>query len=211
MGRLATCAVADLHVDGVDEDHRIDGVEGPVLPFGHALEDLVGDRGDRLPGHVGAVDLGQVRLDLAGGQALRGQRDDHLVDAGQPLLPLLDDLRLEGAVAVPGHGYLHRADIGQHGLGAVAVAGVAAVLPRRIVLVIAEVVGDLALQSGLQQPLGQLLEQPALAGQLQALGLGPAHQLVDQLVVHGLRRLRLSGPRRTRARSRCRWSSMHLP
>jgi hypothetical protein len=36
----------------------------------------------------------------------------------------------------------------------------------RIVLVIAEVVGDLALQGGLQQPLGQLLEQPALAGQL---------------------------------------------
>ncbi|MEU4134504.1 hypothetical protein AB0H41_35130 [Streptomyces wuyuanensis] len=52
-------------------------------------------------------------------------------------------------------------------------------------LVIAEVVGDLDLESGLQQPLGQLLEQPALAGQLQASGLGPAHQLVHQPVVHG--------------------------
>ncbi len=38
-------------------------------------------------------------------------------------------------------------------------------------LVIAEVVGDLALKGGLQQPLGQLLQQPTLAGQLQALGL----------------------------------------
>ncbi len=65
--------VADLHVDRVDEDHRIDGVEGPVLPFGHAVHDLVGDGGDRLPGDFGAVDLGQVGLDLTGRQALRGQ------------------------------------------------------------------------------------------------------------------------------------------
>jgi hypothetical protein len=61
------------------------------------------------------------------------------------------------------------------------------------------VVGDLALQRGLQQPLGQLLQQPALAGQLQALGLGAAHQLVDRLVVHGLRR-----------HSRCRLGSVLL-
>ncbi|GAA2230053.1 hypothetical protein GCM10010104_24000 [Streptomyces indiaensis] len=94
----------------------------------------------------------------------------------------------EGAVAVARHGYLHRTDVGQDGLGAFAVAGVAAVLPGRIMLVISEVVGDLAFQGGLQQPLGQLLQQPALAGQLQALGLGAANQLVDQLVVHGLRR-----------------------
>ncbi|WP_371128098.1 hypothetical protein [Streptomyces sp. 2131.1] len=40
-------------------------------------------------------------------------------------------------------------------------------------LVIAEVVGDLAFQGGLQPPLRQLLEQPALTGQLQVLGLGP--------------------------------------
>lgn len=156
-------AVADLHMDGVDEHHRTDRVEGAVLPFGHALEGLVGDRGDRLAGDVGAIDLGQVGLDLAGGQALRGQRDDRLVHAGQALLPLLDDLRLEGSVAVTRHGYLHRADVGEHGLRAGAVARVAAVPPCRIVLVIAEMVGDLALQGGLQQPLRQLLEQSALA------------------------------------------------
>ncbi|GAA3502730.1 hypothetical protein GCM10019016_098390 [Streptomyces prasinosporus] len=70
-------------------------------------------------------------------------------------------------------------------------------------LVIAEVVGDPAFESGLQQPLGQLLEQSALAGQLQALGLGPAHQLVDQLVGHGLGR-----------HSRCRLAGLvlgHVP
>ncbi len=183
--------VTDLHVDSVNKDHGIDGVERSVLPFGHAVEDLVGDRGDRLPGHLGSIDLGQVGLDLTGRQALRRERDDHLVHAGQALLPLLDDLRLEAAVAVAGHGYLDRADVGEHGLGAGAVAGVAAVLPGGIVLVIAEMVGDLTLESRLQEPLGQLLEQPALAGQLKALGLSPAHQLVNQPVVHRLRRRRL--------------------
>jgi hypothetical protein len=128
-----------------------------------------------------------VGLDLAGGQTLRGRRDDHLVDTRQALVPLLDDLRLDGAVAVAGHCNLHRSDIGQHGLGAFAVAQVAAVPARGIVLVIAEVIRDLALKSGLQQPLGQLLQQSALTGQLQALGLGTAYQLVDQPVVHGLR------------------------
>ncbi len=187
-GPVGHGAVADLHVDGVDEDHRIDGVEGAALPFGHALEDLVGDGRNGLAGDFGAIDLGQVGLHLAGGQAFRGERDDHLVDAGQALLPLLDDLRFEGAVTVARHRYLHRADVGQHGLGAFAVAGVAAVLAGRVVLVIAEMVRDLAFQSGLQQPLGQLLQKPAFTRQLQPLRLGPVHQLVDQLVVHGLRR-----------------------
>jgi hypothetical protein len=186
-------AVADLHVDRVDEDHRIDSVEGPILPLGHAVHDLVGDRGDGLAGDFGAIDLGQIGLDLTGRQALRRQRDHHLVHAGQALLPLLDDLRLEAALAVGGHGYPDRADVRQHGLSPGPVAAVAAVLPGRVVLVIAEVVGDLAFEGGLQEPLGQLLEQPALAGQLQALGLGAANQLVDELVVHLLRWLRLSG------------------
>lgn len=35
--------------------------------------------------------------------------------------------------------------------------------------------------SGLQEPLGQLLEQPALAGQLHALGLSPTHQLISSI------------------------------
>jgi hypothetical protein len=95
-------------VDGVDEDHRVDRVEWPVLPLGHALDDLVGDCGDGLPGHRRAVDLGQVGLHLAGGEALRGQRDDQLVDPGQPALPLGDDLGLEGTVAVAGNVDLDR-------------------------------------------------------------------------------------------------------
>lgn len=61
VGRLATFAVADLDVHGVDEDHRVDRTQGPVLPFGHALDRLVGDHRDRLPRDLSAIDLGQSR------------------------------------------------------------------------------------------------------------------------------------------------------
>lgn len=44
-------------------------------------------------------------------------------------------------------------------------------------------VGDLALQGGLQNLLGQLLQQPALAGQLQPLAVGLLDELVDQLLL----------------------------
>jgi len=55
------------------------------------------------------------------------------------------------------------------------------------VLVIAEVVGDLPIRRLLQQPLGQLLKQAALTGQLQPAGLGPVHELADQLLVQAAR------------------------
>jgi hypothetical protein len=51
------------------------------------------------------------------------------------------------------------------------------------VLVIADVIGDLAFQGGLQHPLGQLLQQPALPGQLQPVGPGTVDQHRDQLLV----------------------------
>lgn len=81
------------------------------------------------------------------------------------------------------HPHLHRADVGQYRLGAAAVAAVTAVLPCRVVLVIAEVIGDLTFQGGLQHPLGQLLQQAALANQLQALAAGLVHEHRDQLLV----------------------------
>ncbi len=39
------------------------------------------------------------------------------------------------------------------------------------------------LECGLQQPLGQLLQRPALAGQLQPASAGPAGDPVDQLLI----------------------------
>ncbi len=116
------------------------------------------------------------------------QGQHHLVDPGQAPLPLPDQLRLKAAVAVAGHLDLHRADLGQHRLGPGAVAGVPTPVSGRIVLLVAEVAGDLAFQSGLQHPLRELLQQPALPSQLQTAGLGPVDQLTDQLVVQQVRR-----------------------
>ncbi|TDO56621.1 hypothetical protein EV651_1128 [Kribbella sp. VKM Ac-2571] len=53
-------------------------------------------------------------------------------------------------------------------------------------LVIAQVIGDLTLERGLQNPLGQLLQQPALAAQLEPTSPSPAHQLLDQLLVQAI-------------------------
>jgi hypothetical protein len=168
----------------VDEHHRVDRVQRPVLPLRHAVDDLVGDRGDGLAGHLRAVDLGQMRRHLPGGQPSRGQRDHQLVDPGQPPLALGDDLRLERAVPVAGDVDLDRPDLGQHGLGAVPVAGVPAIAPGRVVAVIAEVVGDLALERGLDQPLRQLGQQAALTGQRQPTLARSPGQAGDQLLVH---------------------------
>lgn len=78
---------------------------------------------------------------------------------GQPTLALAHDLRLERSRGVPQHPHLDRADVGEHGLAARSVAAVTAAAPDRVVLVVAEMVGDLALQSGFQHPLGELLQQ----------------------------------------------------
>src|SRR6478735_6042157 len=56
----------------------------------------------------------------------RRERQDDLIDPVQAPLPFPDDARLEGAVPVPGHLDLHRADLGEHRLGPCAIAGVAA-------------------------------------------------------------------------------------
>jgi hypothetical protein len=75
--------------------------------------------------------------------------------------------RLERARGVTRDLDLDRPDVGQHGLGPASVAGVAAAPADCIVLVIAQVIGDLAFQGRFQDPLGQLLQQPTLPGQLQ--------------------------------------------
>jgi hypothetical protein len=41
-------AVADLDHDRVEVDHRIQRVEGPMLPGGDLVADLVGDLADRV-------------------------------------------------------------------------------------------------------------------------------------------------------------------
>jgi hypothetical protein len=86
-----------------------------------------------------------MRRDVAGGQTAGIQRQNDLIDAGQPPLPLGHDHRLEAAVAVPRylHGDLTR--VGQHRFGAFPVAGVAPVPTERIMPVVAEMLSHLLL------------------------------------------------------------------
>jgi hypothetical protein len=107
------------------------------------------------------ADLGQMRGDLTGRQALGRQTRSPCPRPWSAPLALADDLRLEPPVPVPWHHHLDRADLG---LSAHTVAGVAAVLSGRVALVIAEMVGDLAFERRFQNPLGQLLQQATFAG-----------------------------------------------
>jgi hypothetical protein len=107
----------------------------------------------------------------------------------QPALTLARYLRRERPVPVPGHVDPDRTDIGQHRLVPHTIAGVPAVLTRRVALVIAQVIGDLTFQGRPQDPLRELLQQTTIPGQLQTRRTGLPHQLSDQLRVDTVRRL----------------------
>ena len=112
-GTVSDPPVADLHHDRVDKDHRVHPVQRSAAPVGHLLQYLVGDPGDSVLRNRGALDVGEMRRDLAGGKASCRQQEDDLVDAGQPAVPLLHDRRLERAVVIPGNLNLnlHRPDL----------------------------------------------------------------------------------------------------
>jgi hypothetical protein len=57
-----------------------------------------------------------------------------------------DDLGFEAGVAVSGHVQLDGSDLGQHGLGSMSIARIAAVASCRITSRVAQVVGQLALE-----------------------------------------------------------------
>ena len=142
-GPVGHAAVADLHVDRVDEDDRVDRVQRPRLPGGQASSTRsVMWRWSA--GRLGAVDLGQVRLHLAGGQALGDQ------ETTRSSTPPRRRWRLRTMVAGScrrghgGHLELDWADVGEHRLGAGAPTGVAAVAAGRVALGVARMVGQLA-------------------------------------------------------------------
>ncbi len=140
--------------------------------------------GDGVLGDAGAVDLGQMRGDLPGRQALRRQRQHDPVDATQAALPLAHDRRLKAAVAIPRDFKLDRAGLGEHRLGPRAIAGVPAVAAGRIMLAVAQVRIQLPLKRRLQHQLGQLLQQTTLTADRHSVGLCPSHQLGHHLSIH---------------------------
>ncbi len=122
----------------------------------------------------------QVTLDLAHRHAARIERQDAVVEAVEAALALGNDRRLEAAVAVARNRQLDRAVLGQHRLAGMAVAAVAAAAPRRVALLVAQVVAQLGAQRPLQKRLLQLLEKPLIAQKVfRCLVVG--QQLVQKL------------------------------
>jgi hypothetical protein len=115
-GPIGDLAIADLHMDRIDEHRRVDRVEGPGLPIGHLGENPVGDVGDRVTRHLRAVDLREMRRDFPGSETLGGEGQHQVVDTIQAALALAHDLGIEGPVPVTRHVEHDRAHLGHHRL-----------------------------------------------------------------------------------------------
>jgi hypothetical protein len=108
-----------------------------------------------------------VSADVADGHPAGVEPEDLVVQAGQPRLSLGQDLRRKAAVAVARRLDLDGPQVGLDGLGGRAVANVGALRPPTGRMT--QVLGHLRLQRRLDNPAGQLAEQPARAREL--LGL----------------------------------------
>src|SRR5262249_51343579 len=89
---LHAAALADLQHQRVEEDHRVDVIERALLPLAHVFHHGVGDTADQVAADLDAVELGQVRLDVARRQPSRVEREDLVVEALEASLTLPDDL-----------------------------------------------------------------------------------------------------------------------
>lgn len=96
----------------------------------------------------------------------------------------MNDARLERAGPIPRHLDLDGAGLGQHRLVALPVSGVPVRRTTTLVLVVAEVVGALALQRGLHDQLRQLRQQTDLTIDRDALRPCTANELLDQPPIH---------------------------
>jgi hypothetical protein len=107
-----------------------------------------------------------MALDLANRHAAGVEAQNLVVKAVEPRLALGDQLRFEAAGPIAGNRDLDLPVLGQDGLSARPVTAVAAAPPRRIALLVAQVLGQLGPQCPLDQGLLELLEKPVLPGQV---------------------------------------------
>jgi hypothetical protein len=109
------------------------------------------------------------------------------------------DARAERGVPVAGHVDRHRPDVRDQRLGSLSVTGVAACGTGPFVTTPAEMGVHLTLQRGLQEPLGQLLQQTTLTQQRHTLPTGLLGQTRHRRIVEHpsqqLRTGRLAGGR----------------
>jgi len=104
-----------------------------------------------------------LALDLTRRHAARVHRQNLVVEALEPCLMLRQDLRLEAAIAISRRFHHHRPEIALNRLGSCPVTGIPAVISRRIVLFIAQMLRQLGVHRPLQQRLRKLFQQTGFA------------------------------------------------
>jgi hypothetical protein len=94
---LHMAAVANADEERVDIHDRIHSIETALLPSAKLFEHVLRGLADQLVRHVRAVQLSQVRRNIARRHSARVESENLLVEALQPPLMLGDELRLEAA------------------------------------------------------------------------------------------------------------------
>ena len=115
-------AVTYLDEQGIQEQDRIDRVQGPRLPGQGLVGYGVGDPRDQFGRDGHPVEIFDMALDISGAHAPCVHGDDLVVEVGPTRLVLADQLRIEAAFAVPGDLYRQIALVVFERLGGLAVA-----------------------------------------------------------------------------------------
>lgn len=104
---LHLATVTHRNKQRVEVDNWVDGIERPTLPIAHLLHHALGRFTDELMRHLGAVELAQMRLDVAHRHAARVEREHLFVEPFEPPLMLGKHDGLEASFAVARHSNRH--------------------------------------------------------------------------------------------------------
>jgi len=172
--------LADLHPHRVEVDDRIDRIQRPRSPRLDVLEHGVGDATDRVAADLDAVEVGQVRGDVAHRHAAGVEREDLVVQAGQARLALAHQPRFKRPVAVARRLDRDRTEFGLHRLGRVPVAVIAGSARRRLPRRTAQMLGQLGAQRRLDHAPGKLGNQPTGPGDL--VRIEPLQRVLQRII-----------------------------
>ena len=115
----------DMIVYGIQENNGVDALQGTLLPFLDHGQYLVYHTAYGSVGHLNAVNIPDMGLNITGAHALSVHGENLFFDIlADTDLILFQKLRLEFSLAVPGDRYFHIAKAGAKGFTAVAIAAV---------------------------------------------------------------------------------------
>ena len=170
--------ILDLHPHRVAVHDRIHRVQRSGLPGLHLLSDRLGDVGDCFVAQLGTQGALQVGLNIPNRHPTRIQADDHVRQAANTARAFSHQPRLERPSAVPWGGQVDIADLSAQPFRGEPIPRIARSVTGSVMLLIAQMVGELSLQPGLQNPLHQLRQKPALTSQLHPIPVDAGHQIV---------------------------------